>query len=123
MNRLNYPMMTTKSNAVEKRYWCMISTDGKLNMHFISDTITTQEEITEHILSAFDDEMSSLVQDDVVFGPHAIAWLEMNALVDELPINQLASDLSELIRKSTVWPHPLRGYVAFMNTKIWNTFE
>ena len=109
--------------TIEKKYWCMISTDGSLNMHPISDTITTQEEVADLIYLAFADEMSALVQDDVVFGPHAIAWLEMNALVDELPINQLATDLSEMIRKDTVWPHPLRGNVAFMNAKVWNIFN
>lgn len=115
--------MKNQTDTLKKRYWCMISTDGIMNMQYICNTITTQDEVAELIYSAFAEEFSAIIQDDVVFGPHAIAWLEMNALVDELPINNLASDLSEMIRKDTMWPHPIRGNVAFINAHTWNSFN
>jgi len=117
-------MMEIKEpDTVEEKHWYMIDTDNNMNMYKISNSITTQEELADIIVLAFADEMSIIVQDEIVFGSNGIAWLEMNAMADKLPINQLASDLSNMTRKNTAWPHPLRGNVAFINRSVWNTFE
>lgn len=110
----------------EMKYWCIIYTDGTLKTNRIPESITAQDELLDVIyeeLVPAEDDCTPIVTDEIVFGPHAVAWLKGDGIVNELPINHLASDLSEMIRKPGVWPHPLRGNVAFINTKIWNTFE